>query len=79
MSEINKRTISGLFLLTLLTLCFLYSFVLIISLIIISTVSWIEFSMVPTLQFAKAGIYLSDYSILSEINPLTDTSCEFLY
>lgn len=34
----------------------------------INTVSWIKFSMLPTLQFAKAGIYLSDYSILSETN-----------
>ena len=53
MSEINKRTISGLFLLTLLTLCFLYSFVLIISLIIISTVSWIEFNGLISKIFAK--------------------------
>ena len=41
--EITKRILTSLFLITLLGLVFFYSFILIISLIIISLISWIEF------------------------------------
>ena len=42
--ENTKRLLTGSFLLTLLALAFFYSFILIISLILISIISWIEFN-----------------------------------
>ena len=42
--ELKKRILTSLFLMTLLCLSFFYTFILIISLILISTISWIEFS-----------------------------------
>ena len=41
--ELKKRIITSLALLTILILMFLYSYILIISLIIFSIISWIEF------------------------------------
>tara|TARA_B100000787_G_C16170635_1_gene286302 strand:+ start:274 stop:936 length:663 start_codon:yes stop_codon:yes gene_type:complete len=41
--ELKKRIITSIFLLTLLLLIYTYSFVLIISLIVIGVISWIEF------------------------------------
>ena len=41
--EIKKRIITSFFLITLLYLMYLYSFILIISLIIIGIIVWIEF------------------------------------
>jgi phosphatidate cytidylyltransferase len=43
--EILKRVITSIFLISLLGLAFIYSYILIISLIIISLVSWIEFQV----------------------------------
>lgn len=43
-TELTKRIITSLGLIFLLFLAFLYSYILVISLIIISTISWIEFS-----------------------------------
>ena len=42
--ELKKRILTSLFLMALLCLSFYYTFILIISLILISTISWIEFS-----------------------------------
>ena len=42
-SELKKRIITSIFLLSLLTAMYLYSFIMIISLIIIAVVTWIEF------------------------------------
>ncbi len=42
-NEFTKRIITSLFLLTLLVLIFFYSYILIISLIIVSIISWVEF------------------------------------
>ena len=42
-SQLKKRIFTSLFLITLLVFVFFYSFILIISLIIISIISWIEF------------------------------------
>ena len=42
--EITKRIKTSIFLISLLTLAFYYSYILIISLIIISIISWIEFN-----------------------------------
>ena len=41
--EILKRTITSFFLITLLGLTFFYSYILIISLVVVSIISWIEF------------------------------------
>ena len=41
--ELKKRIITSLFLVSLLTLMFFYTFILIISLIIIAVITWIEF------------------------------------
>ena len=41
--ELIKRILTSLFLITVLGLIFFYSFILIISLIIISLIAWIEF------------------------------------
>ena len=43
-TELTKRIITSLGLIFLLILAFLYSYILVISLIILSTISWIEFS-----------------------------------
>ena len=42
-SNINKRILTSILLVSLLIVMFYYSFIMIISLIIIATVSWIEF------------------------------------
>ena len=42
--EITKRIKTSIFLISLLTLAFYYSYILIISLIIVSIISWIEFN-----------------------------------
>ena len=51
--ELTKRIITSLFLLSLLALTFLYSFILIISLILISTIAWIEFNGLLSKIFKK--------------------------
>ena len=51
--ELKKRIITSLFLITLLILVFYYSYILIISLIIISSISWIEFSSLISRIFIK--------------------------
>ena len=42
-SELQKRIITSIFLLSLLTLMFMYTFILIVSLMILGTIVWIEF------------------------------------
>ena len=51
--ELKKRIVTSLFLITLLILVFYYSYILIISLIIISSISWIEFSSLISRIFKK--------------------------
>jgi len=53
MKEINKRIFTGLFLIVLLCLSFIYPFILIISLIIITIISWIEFNGLISKIFNK--------------------------
>ena len=53
MKEINKRILTGFFLIVLLYLSFLYPFILIISLILISIISWIEFNGLISKIFIK--------------------------
>ncbi|MBD1157208.1 phosphatidate cytidylyltransferase [Pelagibacterales bacterium SAG-MED20] len=52
-SKIQKRIITSIFLLSLLTLMFFYNFILIISLIIIGIISWIEFYALISKIFLK--------------------------
>jgi len=54
-SELQKRVITSIFLLLLLTLMFLYTFVLIISLIIIAMISWVEFYALISKNFNKVN------------------------
>jgi len=54
-SELQKRIITSIFLLSLLTLMFLYTFVLIISLIIIAIISWVEFYALISKNFNKVN------------------------
>ena len=53
MKELTKRILTSLFLLSLLTLSFFYSFILIISLILISTIAWFEFNGLISKIFNK--------------------------
>ncbi len=43
MKELTKRIITSLFLFSLLILAFIYSYIMIISLILIIVIAWIEF------------------------------------
>ena len=54
--ELNKRVITSLFLITLLSLTFFYSYILIISLLIISAISWIEFNSLIIKIFKKKNL-----------------------
>tara|TARA_A100001015_G_C14865585_1_gene662163 strand:+ start:282 stop:962 length:681 start_codon:yes stop_codon:yes gene_type:complete len=56
MKEITKRILTAIFLLILLILAFFYSFILIISLIIISIVAWIEFNSLISKIFVREKI-----------------------
>ena len=51
--ELKKRIITSLFLFSLLTLMFFYTYILIISLIIITIISWIEFYALISKIFDK--------------------------
>ena len=53
MIELKKRIITSLFLFSLLTLMFFYTYILIISLIIITIISWIEFYALISKIFDK--------------------------
>ena len=51
--ELKKRIITSVFLLSLLTAMYFYSYILIISLIIISIIAWIEFYALISKFFKK--------------------------
>ena len=51
--ELKKRIITSVFLLSLLTAMYFYSYILIISLIIISIIAWIEFYALISKIFKK--------------------------
>jgi len=55
-AELKKRIITSIFLLLLLVAMFLYTFVLIISLIIISVIAWIEFYALISKIFKKNNL-----------------------
>ena len=72
-NELKKRIITSIVLLTLLTLMYFYSFILIISLIVISTVSWFEFSELMSKIFYKKKILklISKFLSLLYLSSLT--------
>jgi len=51
--ELKKRVITSIFLLSLLSLMYYYSFILIIASIIIGLISWIEFYALISKVFKK--------------------------
>jgi phosphatidate cytidylyltransferase len=58
-NETIKRIITSLFLISLLILTFFYTYILLISLILISIISWIEFNSLITKIFDKDKINVS--------------------
>ena len=70
-NELKKRFITSVFLITLLALMYFYSFILIISLIIIALITWIEFYALISKIFLKEKfkvfikIYFTNLFILS--------------
>ncbi len=52
-SDLNKRIITSLGLVFLLVLIFFYTYILVISLIIVSTITWIEFSALVSKIYKK--------------------------
>jgi phosphatidate cytidylyltransferase len=89
--ELIKRILTSLFLITLLVLVFSYSYILIISLIFISTIAWIEFSVLISRIFKKkvfkgesfrlfikalALLYLTMFSVLV-FQGITQTESNF--
>ena len=64
-NELKKRIITSIVLLTLLTLMYFYSFILIISLIVISSVSWFEFSELMSKIFYKKKMLKLIFKFLS--------------
>ena len=64
-NELRKRIITSIVLLTLLTLMYFYSFILIISLIVISSVSWFEFSELMSKIFYRKKILKLIFKFLS--------------
>ena len=55
-SELTQRIITSFCLLLLLSLVFFYNYILIISLIIVSTISWIEFSSLISKIYGKNNL-----------------------
>lgn len=55
-SELIKRIITSLGLVSLLSLTFFYTYILVISLIIISSISWVEFSVLFSKIFKKNNL-----------------------
>ena len=52
-SELTKRIVTSFVLITLLSFAFFYSYILIISLIIVSSISWVEFSSLISRIYKK--------------------------
>ncbi len=56
MNELSKRILTSIFLLSLLVLAFLYSFILVITLILISVIAWIEINGLVSKIFTNNDI-----------------------
>ena len=65
--ELKKRIITSLILFTLLTLMYFYSYILIISLIIIALISWIEFYGLISKIYHKNKILKTSFKTFSMI------------
>ena len=69
--ELKKRIITSIFLISLLTLMFLYTFVMIISIIVIAIICWIEFYALISKIFSKKSnkdkIFRFFYKVISLI------------
>ena len=69
--ELTKRIITSIFLISLLTLMFLYTFVMIISIIVIAIICWIEFYALISKIFSKKNnkdkIFRFFYKVISLI------------
>ena len=64
-TELKKRTITSIFLLILFALMFFYSYILIISLIIIGLISWIEFYSLVSKIYKKKKILMTTFKALA--------------
>ena len=64
-TELKKRTITSVFLLILFVLMFFYSYILIISLIIIGLISWIEFYSLISKIYKKKKILMTTFKALA--------------
>ena len=58
-SEITKRILTSFGLISLLVFAFFYTYILVISLIIISTVSWVEFSALISKIYKKENFKMN--------------------
>ena len=94
LANLKKRIITSVFLISLLMLMYFYSFVLIISLIIISIISWIEFCSLIVKIFLKDSykekffrislkavslLYLSMITFFIILNQNSDTSIFIIF
>ncbi len=66
-NELIKRIITSIFLITLLILMYFYSFILIISLIIIALITWIEFYALISKIFFKENFRNKSLRFLSKL------------
>ena len=64
-TELKKRTITSVFLLILFVLMFFYSYILIISLIIIGLISWIEFYSLVSKIYKKKKFLMTSFKALA--------------
>jgi phosphatidate cytidylyltransferase len=64
--ELKKRIITSIFLISLLVLMYLYSFILIIGLIIIALITWIEFYAIISKIFFEESSYNKTLRFLSK-------------
>jgi len=73
-SDLNKRIITSLGLVFLLVLIFFYTYILVISLIIVSTITWIEFSALVSKIYKKKILKIFflkfEEGIITEFNDL---------
>jgi phosphatidate cytidylyltransferase len=64
-TELKKRIITSVFLLILFALMFFYSYILIISLIIIGLISWIEFYSLVSKIYKKKKVLMTTFKALA--------------
>jgi len=62
--ELSKRIVTSLVLITLLSLAFFYAYILIISLIIVSLITWVEFSALISKIYKKDNLKTSSLKLI---------------